>query len=357
MGSNAPQDKGREIRAVVEKAVEFRIFPGCVVGIVDDTGERSVEAYGRHTYDESGPTVAASTIYDVASVTKVIPTSTLALKAIENGLLSPDSIVQATVPEFRGRYASAVTIGHCLTQTLDWGFSLSSLRDLPAEQMLDSIYTRDLRSPPGEWFGYCNATSILLGVAVERAFGAPLDRLADELLFRPLGMADTGFLPRADVRERIAPSEIDDWRGGTVRGEVHDESAWVLQRIMTPGSAGLFSTVPDLLNFLQMLLCGGLSGSSRVLDAETIGSVQTNRLESIGKCAALGWELRQLRFMGLQCSEKTVGKTGFTGCLVMCDFGSSRALAFLSNHTYPRRRQNADAINVVRRDIADIAFG
>ncbi len=345
-----------KLRKLLRGAIEDRVFPGCVAGVVSRAGNRMLLAGGRRTFDDGAPRITESSVFDIASITKAIPTATLALKAVEEGRISLGSAISGWVPEFNNNHRDQVTLWHLLTQTLDHGYALSSCKGLSPDDLLHTVLTREFRSAPGDVFRYSNATSVLLGLLVERVYGMPLDRLADSMIFGPLRMDHTTFSPQDLDQKGIVPTEIDDWRGKVIRGEVHDESAWVLRRIMVPGSAGLFSTASDLLNFLEMLLHDGVFEEKRILSHDTIETLQVNQLAAMGRWATLGWELNQLRFMGLRCSERTIGKTGFTGCLVMCDFERGRGLVFLSNHTFPRRSAGADAINAVRRDVADIVF-
>jgi CubicO group peptidase (beta-lactamase class C family) len=156
------------------------------------------------------------------------------------------------------------------------------------------------------------------------------------------------------MKTDIAPTEIDCWRGGVVQGEVHDESAWALNRPV--GSAGLFSTVPDLLTFLCMLLNRGTWKGVRFFSEESIQAMGTNQIAHIGSCTGLGWELNQPRYMGKNCSDWCIGKTGFTGCVFLCDLDKGMGMVLLSNSTFPQRNNNQEAINSVRRDVADIVF-
>jgi CubicO group peptidase (beta-lactamase class C family) len=140
-----------------------------------------------------------------------------------------------------------------------------------------------------------------------------------------------------------------------VVGEVHDESAWVLQKVMIPGSAGLFSTVPDLLIFLQMLLNQGVHGNQRYFSESIIKAMGTNQLGIAGASAGLGWEYDQGRYMGRYSSE-VFGKTGFTGCVVMINIKRGRAFSLLSNFTYPHRKASVEPMQALRRDLADMVF-
>jgi CubicO group peptidase (beta-lactamase class C family) len=302
--------------------------------------------------------VGEGSIYDVASITKAVPVSCLALQLLESGRLSLDDRLIDFVPAFRNPDKDLVRIRHLLTHTLHFAFPLSSMRAEPPEEIMRALLENPFASKPGSHFSYANATSILLGLVVENIFGGPLDRVADEIFFKPLGMHHTAFHPLQHFdRDRIVPSEVDASRGGVVQGEVHDESAWQLSQgkgHAIPGSAGLFSSAEDLLIFSHLLLNGGARDGQRFFSESTIRSMHTNQISSIGGCTGLGWELNQKRFMGNRHSENTFGKTGFTGCSLICEMERGIGWVLLSNCTYPRRKPNREAINEVRRDTADI---
>jgi CubicO group peptidase (beta-lactamase class C family) len=339
---------------IAKAAIHERVFPGCVIGVVTAAGERLVLPFGRHTYDRDATAVRPDSIYDVASVTKAIPVSCAAVKALEQGTVALDARLVDRVPEYRAPGGERVTLWHLLTHTLDHGIRLSALKELPAGELLQAILDAGLRSEPGKVFAYANATSILLGMMVERIYGKPLDVVARELFFEPLGMSDTTFAPRSLPRERIVPTEDDSWRGGVVRGVVHDESAFVLRSIMTPGSAGLFSTAPDLLRFVEALLRSGSRGG--MFTARTLERMGTNQVPHLATATGLGWELGRRDYMGDTCSDCTIGKTGFTGCVVMGDIRKRVGLVMLSNHTWPHRRADRSAIGRVRREVGEVVF-
>jgi CubicO group peptidase (beta-lactamase class C family) len=344
------------IRHSLESAIEEGLFPGAVAGYVFSEGRESLIAAGRHTYAPESAPVRIDAIYDVASITKAIPTSSLALQALEEGLWQLESPLSGFLPEFGGPYRHEVTIRHLLTHTLDFGLRLSGLKDSGPKEILDRLLAGELTTPPGTGFSYSNASSILLGLAVERVLKQRLDKLARNRLFDPLGMSATAHSPAAFVSPPV-PTEIDRWRGRTIRGEIHDESAWVLRNQIFPGSAGLFSNAPDLLKFMKMLLAGGESGDVRLFREETISTMAQDAIPRLEETTGLGWELNQPRYMGDCCSPKTIGKTGFTGCVVMADLLQKRALVLLSNATYPDRHTSRDQINRLRRQVADLVFG
>lgn len=334
------------------QATEEHVCPGGIVGIVRTQGGRSIYPFGRQTYQNSSALVAEDTIYDVASVTKSIPVASLALVLIDKGALRLEDTVHSHAPEYKN---DAVTIQHLLTYTID-STPLSELQKKSAEEILDFVYTRPLENVPGTVFRYSNTPALLLGLVIERVFGVGLAQAAHDTFFKPLGMKRTGFLPQAKLHKDIAPTEIVN--GNEVRGIVHDESARIFARDeRVVGHAGLFSTAPDMLTFLEMLLRGGELGGRRYLSNQMIRDMATNQIPKLGDSTGLGWELDQPRFMGEHRSIHTFGKTGFTGTSVVCDIERDVAFVILTNRTYPKRPSNDSAINTFRNDIADIVFG
>ncbi|HWO07399.1 MAG TPA: serine hydrolase domain-containing protein [Candidatus Paceibacterota bacterium] len=330
------------LKAAQQDAVERRVFPGCVVGVRTPHG-RTVSAYGHHTYDAHSPAVVETTLYDCASLTKSVVTATRALQLLDEGRLRLDDPLQAHVPEY---CSSDVRIRHLLTYTVG-GVALSTLKDRTADEIVATVLRTPPAAPPGTQFAYANSPAFLLGLALERiggpvsthesssTRGKPLDRQASERIFEPRGMRATTFAPRG-----AAPTEEG------VQDIVHDESARVFARAgRVVGHAGLFSTVPDLLSFLEQLL------------HNPDPRLETNYLADIGESASLGWELNQPHFMGRLRSSRTFGKTGFTGASIVCDTSRQTAIVILSNRTYPHRPPDASAINRFRSDISDIVFG
>jgi len=347
----------KPLALAIQKAIQARVLPGCVVGVIAPGKNcRECFAFGKFTYDKNSPVVSGDTIYDVASITKAVPTASLALKAAELGRVSLDDAVINWIPELNNNCSKEIRVKHLLTQTLELDVRLSACKELPPGKILEAIYTAQCKSAPGERFNYCNSTSVLLGILTERVLGKRLDALADEILFRPLEMTHTTFSPSKDEQRLIPPTELDFWRGRTIQGEVHDESAWALRTIMTAGSAGLFSCAPDLLVFIEMIFNGGLYKSQRCFNPSTIQELAKNQITQTGECAGLGWELNQRRFMGECCSNRTIGKTGFTGCMLIADLEKEIGIVLLANHTWPRRKNDKEIINTLRREIADIVF-
>lgn len=346
----------KQITNIITQSIKTKVFPGCVIGIVRKNNQRAILPFGHFTYENNSSSIQENSIFDVASITKSVPTSSLMLKLIDEGRLKLEDKLIDFVPEFNNSDRSNATIRHLLTYTLDYDFRLSEYKNNTPDEIFNTIFTAEFKSKPGEKFFYTNATAILLGLVVERIFCKALDVLAEEYFFNPLGMHRTTFHPNIFSKSEFVPAEIDDWRGRIIQGEVHDESAFVLQQKTIVGSAGLFSTVPDLLNFMVMLLNKGAWNGNKYFSPEIIELTRTNQLGEIGESAGLGWELNQPSYMGKYSSPSMFGKTGFTGCVCVCDIEREIGVVMLSNYTFPKRKENAELINQVRRELMDSIF-
>lgn len=343
-----------EISDRLSAAIAAKVCPGAVAGIVYRDGRREIVSAGRFTYEAESPRVTDDTAYDVASITKSIPTNTLALKLVEEGRLGLDDKLTKYLPDFHNNYSDKVLVRHLLTYALipDFptpGFVLE--KATPAE-IRENLLKVDLLFPPGEKVKYSNYPALLLTMALERITGQPLDVLAAEYFFDPLGMKASTFAPPDP--SAIPPTEIDKWRG-LVQGVVHDETSYVMSKDRPSGCAGLFSNAPDILTFLEMLLREGEYNGTRYFKPETVRQMHTNQVGDAGASMGLGWELNEPRFMGKHASPATFGKTGFTGTVCIVDIERGVAYTILSNRTYPKRG-SADAINELRRDISDIVL-
>lgn len=352
----------QQIEKIVRQAIEDKVFPGCVVGYVRKNGERGIMPFGNFTYEADSALMREDTIFDVASITKSIPTSTLALMLIDQGKLNLEDKLSKYLPEFNNSDRENVLIKHLLTYTLD-GYGLASAMDgadgaslskRTAADLLSVLLTHDFEKRPGSVFKYSNIPAALLGLVLEKIYGKEIDQVADELIFKPLNMVRSTFYPEKLPIEEIVPTEIDDWRG-LVRGVVHDESAYICKREgKIVGHAGLFSNAPDILNFLEMLLHKGELNGHRYLSEKIIEQMSTNQIPELNDFTGLGWELYQPRYMGRFSTLKTFGKTGFTGTLCVCDTEKGIGYVILSNRIYPKRPKDSSAINLVRAQIGDV---
>jgi CubicO group peptidase (beta-lactamase class C family) len=315
------------------------------------------------TYDAASAPVTKDTIYDLASVTKSIPGSCALLKLIDEGKVGLDDRLVDYVPTF-GNFENKkdVRIKHVLTYTVDLDVpTMSSLKELQPEEIMQRIVSAPLKSPPGSQFIYGNSTSLFVGLIIEKVTGKTIDVFADEQFFVPLQMEHTTFFPEKFFKDQIAPTEDDPWRGRLIHGEIHDESTSVLRQKYMTTAAGLFSTAPDLLNFLEMILRGGVKKSAdgasdmRFFSEHMIEQMHTQQPDLAGG-ATLGWAIPAKDVVGEKCSDQTFSKTGFTGTIVLVDPANDIALTLLSNRVYPKRPPDLSAINAVRKDLMDIIF-
>jgi CubicO group peptidase (beta-lactamase class C family) len=328
------------------------IFNKAVAGFIMPDGSREILTLN----------TPENTVFDIASLTKVCPTSTLALSYILEGKLSVDTKVIDYIPELQTNYREDIRVFHLLTHSLDYRVPMKTLRTLPAEGILNALYTYQFEKAPGADFNYGNPASVLLGIILQRLMGKDLQQQGRERFFIPLGMTRSGWDPldrdwNPIPKDEISPTEICSFRGREIQGEIHDESAWVLRELFPVGSAGMFSCVPDLLKFVKMILMDGKFEDKQIIPAGVLDIVSHNAFpDDFGACAALGWELNAPRFMGTKVSPQAFGKTGFTGASIVADPDKGGAIVLLSNFTYPHREPNADRIHAFRAKLSDAFF-
>ena len=345
-----------QIQELLEQAIKNRIFPGAVVGYINNK-QKNVLVAGRLTYDSHSPQVNAETIYDIASLTKAIPTNSLVLKLVEQAKLSLDEQVVKFIPELNNPLRETILVKHLLTYSVIFALphGLSVLAPKGSKAILDAIYNAPLKDPVGTTVLYTNAPVILAAMLLEHVTKKPLDILADELLFRPLQMSQTTFHPDMLDKSRVAPTEIVD--GVELRGVIHDEVARALQKDgIFAGEAGVFSNVSNLLNFAEMLLNRGSFLGQQIFSPKIVAQMHTNQIENPDYAAGLGWHIKKPSFMGSKVSGQAFGKTGFTGPSILIDPSKGTALVLLTNSTFPRRSADRAAINRVRQDLANIIF-
>jgi CubicO group peptidase (beta-lactamase class C family) len=338
-------------RAVL-RGIEVGGFPGASV-VVGRRGYAVIKrGYGSLSWAGDSPAVDEKTIYDLASLTKVIATTTAVMVLYDEGKIDLDAPVRSYVPAFSGGGKERVTVRHLLTHRsgLPAGRDLWRSASSPAEarrQVLETpIYCR-----PGDCFEYSDLGADVLGFIVEAVSGQRLDSFLDTRVFGPLGMTDTHFRPEASLRSRIAPTEVTPPRGYPLRGEVHDENAYALGGIA--GHAGLFSTAADLSVFAQMLLNGGQYNGVRVVADSTV-KLFTRRAAGT---RALGWDTCDGNGgCGAMMGADAYGHTGYTGTSIWIDPERDMFVVLLTNRVHASRaRQPAKVISDVRADLADAA--
>ncbi len=349
----------RQITFRTTRAIQDHVFPGCVIGIVRKSGEKYIFPFGHFTYDQSSPLVKEDSIFDVATMTKTIPVACLALYLIDKGKLSYDDQIIQFIPEFaKGDVRKKqVLIKHLLTNTLYLDLpGLRNFKSLEPDQILSKVYTAKLKYPPGQVFVTSNPVGILLGFVIEKVTGKKLDQLADEVFFNPLKMNQTTFHLERLSKHRILPTEIDtQWRKRLIQGEVHDEITSALQKKYLVGCSGLFSTVPDTLIFLEMLLNNGKLNNKRFFSGSMITQMQIDQQKGIRDFRGLGWIRNSTQGLGQSFPSGTLYRGGFTGCLALFNIKHEVGIALFTNRTYPKR-SNPDSLDLFRNKIAKIIF-
>jgi CubicO group peptidase (beta-lactamase class C family) len=310
-----------------------------------------LHAFGRLTYDADAPPVTADTLYDLASLTKVVATTTMAMILVDEGKLDLDRPVGELLPGFRGPGKEAVTVRHLLTHSSGLPATAPLFREIQGrEAYLERIQALDLTDPAGSRSVYSDLGIILLGEILERAAGEPLEAFVRDRVFVPLGMRDTRFRPPPELRPRIAPTELDPWRGRLLQGEVHDENAFAMGGVAP--HAGLFGTARDLARFAQMLLNRGTFNGRRLVSRETV-DLFTRRAGIPGSDRALGWDTKSAEgsSAGTLFSPRSFGHTGFTGTSVWIDPERRLFVILLTNRVHPTRENNL--IREARPAVAD----
>ena len=367
-----------EIRAVVERAISAGVTPGASVLVARRGRAVLHEGFGRLGHEPDSPPVTPETIYDLASLTKVVGTTTLAMMLVEGGLLDLSLPVSAYLPEFLDRAPSeaeaarraGVTVRDLLAHAsglpawiqfyLEFDPDAAGIPPAEARRLvLDRIHAAPSDYEPRTDSVYSDNGILLLGEILERVSAKRLEVLAEERIFGPLGMETTAYRPPAEWLGRIAPTEDDPWRGRVVRGEVHDENTVLLGGVAA--HAGLFSTTGDLGVFAQMLLNGGAMHGERLLRAGTIARFTRRAGLVPGSSRALGWDTPSRTSSGGPSSSGdhfsafSFGHTGFTGTSIWLDPERELFAVLLTNRVHPTREN--DGIVRLRPAFHDAVIG
>ncbi|MBB4637365.1 serine hydrolase domain-containing protein [Longimicrobium terrae] len=328
------------VRAEVKRGA----FPGAALAAGRGATTSLIEGVGTTTW--KGATVDPErTVYDLASLTKVVATTTAAMLLYEDGRLDLDAPVSRYLPEFSGGNKDDVTIRDLLTHTSGLPAG-TGVRGSTADEKLASLIRTPLRRAPETRVEYSDVGFVTLFAALEKAAGEPVEQMLERRVYGPLGMASTGYAPGADCA-RCAPS----WQtadGTPVRGKVHDPTARALGGVA--GNAGLFSTVADLSRFAAMLAGGGELEGVRVLKPETIDTF--SRRQPGADNRALGWETPNADGTGAagkSMSPRAFGHTGFTGTSLWVDPEHGTWAVLLANRTFDAHASNR--IQKLRRTV------
>ena len=328
-----------EIETAVRLAITEGRLPGGVVW-VERGGEQYARALGERAVEPVRERMSLDTIFDAASLTKVIATTTCVMKLIERGQVDLEAPVARYLPEFAGENKGRVTVRHLLTHTSGNkpGIATDGLESY--DDVIARACTNPLGDAPATLTRYSDINFILLGEIVRRVSGQPLEEFAAAEVFRPLGMKDTGYRPAAELRPRIAPTTR-----GTGRGVVHDPVAAKMGGVA--GHAGLFTTAGDLSRFARMLLGGGELEGARILKSETVKLMTTVQTpDAIAGRRGLGWDIDTSHSgpRGKWFPLGSYGHTGWTGTSLWIDPFSQSFVILLSNRNHPTEAGNVLAL-------------
>ena len=332
-----------EAYAVLREAILAEAFPGCAFGAQIGSNIRLLDAIGLFTYGTEGPanpSVSPQTAYDIASLTKVVATTSVAMLLYQRGLLDLDLPVGELLPGFVvGRESSMlarkVTIRHLLAHNSGLpGYVPFFHTATTPFAVLRGCLELPIEAEPGSRAEYSDPGFILLGKALETILHENLATWANREVFLPLGMTGTLYCPTPSLRPGIPPTEEDElFRQRMIQGEVQDEHAFLLKG--AAGHAGLFSTVPDLLRFSQAIT---VPEQSQLFKPETVAFFAT-RQGPEGSSRALGWDTpSEESSSGHLFSAKSVGHLGYSGCSMWIDLEAQVSVILLTNRTWPHRQ-------------------
>ena len=349
------------LEGLAQQAIEERIFPGCVLGVMVGGG-RDVRAFGRPTY-ESGARVAERSIYDVASLTKTIVTATLMHLLIDEGRCALGEPAAKYIPEFAANGKDGVLIEHLMSYTVqlsseyfdDWKGN-TSLWTFP--ELLQLFWASPPKTTPGESYLYTDATAMLLGELIRRIAGCDLDALAQKRIFAPLGMRDSTLDPVSRDKDRIVPTGYRP-DGALIWGVPNDEKANLAYASgIQSGLAGLFSTVADILHWVEMVFGGGRVNGTAFLSPRAIELMTRDFYPEKPFRSALGWgddpTYQALEGAG---GKDLLAKGGFTGCFMIGCISTKKAVVFLSNRVHPKRPADVGPWQEFRRNVVRCVFG
>ena len=358
-----------QVDRLIEDGIRSQAFPSAVLVVGNSKGIIYQNAYGRLTYGEESEATNLRTIYDMASVTKVIATTAAIMQLYDAARIDLNAPVYQYIPEFGNNGKNDITVYNLLVHnsglTAWTPFYQDPNMDSP-QKVKDAIYNCAKEYETGSRTLYSDYNAFLLGEIVERISGLKLDQFCKEKIFNKLNMTDSYFLVPMSEDYRIAPTENDTyWRNQLLVGYVHDELAAILEGVS--GNAGLFSTGPDLFKFMQMMLNNGRFTDERRMSPLplqdtmfTSSTVElfTSKATGLGyaNTRALGWETKPEPTKyppacGNKFSSNCFGHTGYTGTSVWCDREKDLVVIFLTNRVYPTR--SSEEVRSIRPKLHD----
>lgn len=342
--------------AILRRAIDERTFPGASLAVTHRGMLVASQAFGRFTYRQNAFPVKVDTVFDLASVTKAVATTTIAMLLYERARLSLDEPLEKTLPEFitlapRHQHTQRhfVTLRMLLAHSsglpgYEKLFQIANTRD----DLVRAAMTSPLVATPGTRVEYSDIGFILLGEALGKIAGEPLDTFAQREIFNPLGMMRTRFNPPPEWKQEIPPTEDEGgFLGRVMQGEVNDENANVMGGVA--GHAGVFGSATDIARFAECMLRGG----APILQPGTIKLFSKRETTPAGTTWAVGWDTptRPESTSGKFFSDRSIGHLGFTGTSLWIDPERQLSVTLLTNRTWPDRA--AHGMKQVRPEVHD----
>jgi CubicO group peptidase (beta-lactamase class C family) len=346
-----------EIDAPVQDGISRRIYPGAVVVIGRRDSILYARGYGHFTWNRSSPVPTPdSTLWDIASITKVVGTASAVMRLVDGRRLDLDAPVSRYLPRFTGGLREQVTVRMLLDHTSGLrSYAPLFKRARTRASALELLYQERPNRRPGDLPVYSDLNAMFLGLVVESVSGMPLDSFVTREVFVPLELQQTTYHPSAALRRRTVPSAV--WRGFPVQGQVNDPNAAILGG--AAGHAGIFATGMDLARYAQVWLRHGTGPRGQWVSAATIKRFLTRGTNSGPRL--LGWDTPeqntgQVSLFGTLISDAAYGHTGFTGTEIWIDPTRDLFLVFLTNRTFdPRVGDSLHRLRQVRAELSDAA--
>ena len=328
----------RLARALLDAGVREGAFAAAAVEVGRSTGSLWQAEFGQAGASDGAPPTTADTLFDLASLTKVIATTTVAMRAVDRRQLDLDAPLRRGLADWRGQDREDVTAADLLAHASGLTAHLPFYRDYRGRaEFQPAIATLPLEYTPRSASVYSDLGFILLGFLLEDACGTALDA-AFQAIAEQHCWGQLRFRPPPNWRRRAAPTEVDPWRGRLLAGEVHDENAWALGGVA--GHAGLFGTAAAVGRFARTI-AAGFRGEPSVAEAATFSRFMT-RTRVPGSSRALGWDtMLPTSSCGTRMSARAVGHTGFTGTSLWIDPAPDVYVVLLTNRVYPTRKNEA----------------
>lgn len=325
------------IEKSMNKAIKDSVFPGAALAIGHKRKLIYNNAFGNFTYKMNSQKTCTETIFDLASLTKVVATTTSAMKLVDEKMISLDDKVKKYIPKFNSKGKEKITIEHLLKHQSglpSWKPFYKTCET--KEEAIEEIISTNIDFEPGTETQYSDLNMILMQLIVEKISGKSLNQFVEENIFNKLSMNSTFFNPKKNLKNKCAPTEKDDyWRNRLIQGEVHDENSALMNGVA--GHAGLFSTTKDLAKFAQMMLNYGKLGNKKIISEKTLKKFITKKSNDDKR--VFGWGVKQEgSSCGEEFSDNSIGHTGFTGTSIWIDYDREIFVILLSNRVYPTRK-------------------